>query len=62
MFLLMLLFYLTPPAVIWWVVHKMRQPAGTPLPDGLIVLLIVVAGCWIIAIGVLIGNLDRPYG
>lgn len=56
------MFYLTPPALIWLVVHKLRHPAGTRLPDGLLLLLIVVALCWLIAIVVIIGNSDRPYG
>lgn len=62
MFLVALMFYLTPPAIIWLLVHLVRFRTKKPLPDGLIALLIIVAACWIIAISVLIGNLDRPYG
>jgi hypothetical protein len=62
MLLMGLMFSLTPPTIIWLLVHLVRFRTRKPLPDGLIVLLIIVAGCWIIAISVLIGNLDRPYG
>lgn len=57
----MLMFYLIPPTLIWLIVHKLRHPSETPLPDGLIVLLIVIATCLIIAIAVFIRNLDRLY-
>lgn len=54
--------FLTPLALIWLLVHFVRFRTKKPLPTGLIVLLIIVASCWIIAISVLIGNTDRPYG
>jgi hypothetical protein len=57
----MLMFYLIPPALIWLIVYKIRHPPEMPLPDGLIVLLIVIATSLIIAIAVFISNLDHLY-
>jgi hypothetical protein len=63
MFLLVVLFYMTLPALIWLAVHLVRFSTKQPLPDGLVVLLIAVAACWLImAIAVFINYLDYRFG
>jgi hypothetical protein len=62
MILIGLLFYLTPPTLIWLAVHLVRFRTRRPLPRGLFYLVIAVVVLWILSIILLISNNVRPRG